>query len=64
MEKAVKNNSKRSGLMSKIAMIKAYELYDSRGNPTVAVKVVTEKGGVLKIRRLYTPHRTLSQTAV
>ena len=45
MEKAVKNNSKRSGLMSKIAMIKAYELYDSRGNPTVAVKVVTEKGG-------------------
>ena len=31
--------------MSKIAMIKAYELYDSRGNPTVAVRVVTEKGG-------------------
>lgn len=30
--------------MSKILKIKAYELYDSRGNPTVGVKVVTERG--------------------
>lgn len=30
--------------MSKILKIKAYELYDSRGNPTVGVKVVSEKG--------------------
>lgn len=31
--------------MSKIIKIEAYELYDSRANPTVAVKVFTEKGG-------------------
>lgn len=31
--------------MSKIVKIKAYELYDSRGNPTVGVKLFTEKGG-------------------
>lgn len=30
--------------MSKISKIKAYELYDSRGNPTVGVKVTTEAG--------------------
>lgn len=30
--------------MSKITKIKAYELYDSRGNPTVGVKVTTEAG--------------------
>lgn len=31
--------------MSKIIKVKAYELYDSRGNPTVGVKLFTEKGG-------------------
>lgn len=31
--------------MSKIVKIRAYELYDSRGNPTVGVKLFTEKGG-------------------
>ncbi len=31
--------------MSKIVKIKACELYDSRGNPTVGVKLFTEKGG-------------------
>lgn len=31
--------------MSKIVKIKAYELYDSRGNPTVGVRLFTEKGG-------------------
>ncbi|MBQ5911123.1 MAG: phosphopyruvate hydratase [Clostridia bacterium] len=31
--------------MSKIIKIEAFELYDSRANPTVAVKVFTEKGG-------------------
>lgn len=31
--------------MSKIVKIKAYELFDSRGCPTVGVKLFTEKGG-------------------
>ena len=31
--------------MSKIVKLNAYELYDSRGNPTVGVKLFTEKGG-------------------
>ncbi len=31
--------------MSKIFEISAYELFDSRGNPTVGVKIVTERGG-------------------
>ena len=31
--------------MSKIVKIKAYELFDSRSNPTVGVKIFTEKGG-------------------
>ena len=31
--------------MSKIIKIKAYELFDSRGNATVGVKLFTEKGG-------------------
>ena len=31
--------------MSKIVKIKALELFDSRGNPTVGVQVFTEKGG-------------------
>ena len=30
--------------MSKIKSVKAYELYDSRGNPTVGARVVTEDG--------------------
>ena len=30
--------------MNKIESIKAYEIFDSRGNPTVGVKVVTDNG--------------------
>ncbi len=32
--------------MSKIKSVKAYELFDSRGNPTVGARVETEKGSV------------------
>ena len=32
--------------MSKITDIKAREILDSRGNPTVEVKVFTEKGSI------------------
>ena len=32
--------------MSKITDIKAREILDSRGNPTVEVKVLTEKGSI------------------
>ena len=31
--------------MSKIVKVQAFELFDSRGNPTVGVQIFTEKGG-------------------
>ena len=39
--------------MSKIVDVKALEVLDSRGNPTVAVDVILESGAIGKIREVH-----------